>query len=243
MSDYSEELRVGKEILTRVIEAYRKLRNTCRILVANLYDFNPDVDSVRVERLEEVDRFALAKYADAARRITRAYEEYDFPTVFQILNTLTTTDLSAFYVDVTKDRMYTFAARSPERRSTQTAMFHICDGLARLIAPILPVTSDDLWRHLPGTRSATVHLEEFPKVDHLLAPDIVSDWDRLLEVRGQVNGALEERRKDKVIGNSLGSHVTLNASGPIAALLERKRDYLPMLFIVSELTLNIGTAD
>ena len=243
MSDYSEELRVGKEILTRVIEAYRKIRNTCRILVANLYDFDPASDAVPIERLEPVDRYALAKYADAAQRMLRAYEAYDFPTVFQTLNTLATVDLSAFYVDVTKDRMYTFAARSPERRSTQTAMFLICDGLARLLAPILPVTADTLWEQMPGPRSASIHLEEFPKVDRLLAPDVVSVWDRLMKVREEVNAALEEKRKDKVIGNSLGASVTLSASGPIAALLEQNREHLPMLFIVSDLTLNIGPAD
>ena len=163
--------------------------------------------------------------------------------MFQTLNTLATVDLSAFYVDVTKDRMYTFAARSPERRSTQTAMFLICDGLARLLAPILPVTADTLWEHMPGPRSASVHLEEFPKVERLLAPDIVSVWDRLMKVREEVNAALEEKRKDKVIGNSLGASVTLSASGPIAALLEQNREHLPMLFIVSDLTLNFGPAD
>jgi len=243
MSDYSEELRVGREILTRVIEAYRKLRNTCRILVANLYDFDPDRDSVPIERLEPVDRYALAKYAAAARRILQAYEAYDFPTVFQSLNTLVTSDLSAFYVDVTKDRMYTFAARSPQRRSTQTAMYLICDGLARLTAPILPVTADDLWRFLPGRRSPSVHLERFPSVEHLEAPDVVSVWDRLMQVRDQVNAALEQQRKDKVIGNSLGARVALTASGSIAALLDRHRDHLPTLFIVSELTLTIGSME
>jgi isoleucyl-tRNA synthetase len=243
MSDYSEELRVGKEILTRVIEAYRKIRNTCRILVANLYDFDPASDAVPIERLEPVDRYALARYADAARRILQAYEAYDFPTVFQTLNTLLTVDLSAFYVDVTKDRMYTFAARSPERRSTQTAMFLICDGLARLLAPILPVTADTLWEQMPGPRSASIHLEEFPKVDRLLAPDVLGVWDRLMKVREEVNAALEEKRKNKVIGNSLGASVTLSASGPIAALLEQNRQHLPMLFIVSDLTLNFGATD
>ena len=122
-------------------------------------------------------------------------------------------------------------------------MYLMCDGLARLIAPILPVTADDLWRNMPGQRSASVHLEEFPKVDDLLAPDIVSVVGPADEVRDQVNAALEEKRKEKVIGNSLGASVTLSASGPIAALLEQNREYLPMLFIVSDLTLNFGAAD
>ena len=242
-TEFTEELRVSKEILTRVIEAYRKLRNTCRILVANLYDFDPATDSVPLEQLDAIDRFSLARFAEAAKRTRAGYDAYDFSTASQTLSMLATVDLSAFYVDVTKDRMYTLGARSHERRSTQTAMYLMCDGLARLIAPILPVTADDLWRNMPGQRSASVHLEEFPKVDHLLAPDLVATWDRLMQVRETVNAALEEKRKHKVIGNSLGASVTLSASGPIAALLEQNRDDLPMLFIVSDLTLNIGSAD
>ena len=241
-TEFTEELRVSKEILTRVVDSYRKLRNTCRILVANLYDFDPAVDSVPITKLDALDRYALARFAAAAKRARDAYETYDFSTVTQTLNMLATIDLSAFYVDVTKDRMYTLGARSRERRSTQTAMYMICDGLARLLAPILPVTADDLWRHMPGPRSESIHLEAFPNVDHLLAPDVVAVWDRLMEVRDQVNAALEDKRKNKVIGNSLGASVTLTATGPIAALLEEYRDQLPTLFIVSDLTLNLGEA-
>ena len=242
-SDYSEELRVSKEILTRVVDAYRKLRNTCRILAANLYDFDPVADTVAVEHLDPVDRFALARYAEAAQRILRAYEDYDFTTVFQTLNTLATVDLSAFYVDVTKDRMYTLGARSQERRSTQTTMYLICDGLARLLAPILPVTADQLWLHLPGERSPSVHLEEFPRVERFLSPDLVGTWERLLRVREQVTAALEQKRKDKVIGSPLEARVVLTASGPVAALLEQHRAQLPMLFIVSDLALHVGSPD
>ena len=242
-TEFTEELRVSKEILTRVVDSYRKLRNTCRILVANLYDFDPAVDSVPITKLDALDRYALARFAAAAKRARDAYETYDFSTVTQTLNMLATIDLSAFYVDVTKDRMYTLGARSRERRSTQTAMYMICDGLARLLAPILPVTADDLWRHMPGPRSESIHLEAFPNVDHLLAPDVVAVWDRLMEVRDQVNAALEDKRKNKVIGNSLGASVTLTATGPIAALLEEYRDQLPTLFIVSDLTLNLGEAE
>ncbi|HKC55485.1 MAG TPA: class I tRNA ligase family protein, partial [Vicinamibacterales bacterium] len=241
-TEFTEELRVSKEILTRVVDTYRKLRNTCRILVGNLYDFDPLVDRMPIDQLDAIDRYALARFAGAARRTLAAYDEYEFATASQTLNMLATVDLSAFYVDVTKDRMYTLGARSRERRSTQTAMFLMCDGLARLLAPILPVTADDLWRHMPGQRSASVHLEDFPKVDDLLAPELVADWDRLMQVRDTVNAALEDKRKDKVIGNSLGASVSLTATGPIAALLERYREHLPMLFIVSDLTLNLGEA-
>ena len=243
MVDYGEEIRLGPEILSRVVEAYRKLRNTCRILVANLYDLDPAVDLVPYERLEPVDRYALGRYADAAQRIVRAYEEYDFQTVFQTLNALVTTDLSAFYIDVTKDRMYTFGVRSHSRRSAQTVMYLISDGLARLLAPILSVTADELWRFMPGQRSASVHLEEFPNVDRFIDRDLMASWDRLMKVRDEVNAALEQKRKDKVIGNSLGARVTITATGPVGTLLEQHRRDLPMLFIVSDLELRAGSPE
>jgi isoleucyl-tRNA synthetase len=237
MSDYSEELRVSKEILTRVVDAYRKLRNTCRILAANLYDFDPATDAVPVEQLDEVDRFALSRYADVAERVQKAFAAYDFADGAKLLNQLATVDLSAFYVDVTKDRMYTFGAASHARRSTQTVMFHICDGLARLLAPILPVTADDLWRNLPGARSESVHLELFASVDGFTDRELMTRWEQLLDVRAAVNAALEEKRKSKEIGTSLGAHVTVAAGGQLASLLERYQRELPMLFIVSEVTL------
>src|SRR5688572_14402030 len=216
MSDYSEELRVSKEILTRVVDAYRKLRNTCRILAANLYDFDPATDTVPTDQLDAVDRFALSQYADIAERVKAGYAAYYFADAAKLLNHLATVSLSAFYVDVTKDRMYTFAAASHARRSTQTVMFQICDGLARLLAPILPVTADDLWSHLPGSRSESVHLEQFTPVAHLVDAPLMATWERLLAVRADVNAALEEKRKTKEIGTSLGARVTLTANGPIA---------------------------
>ncbi|OFW13318.1 MAG: isoleucine--tRNA ligase [Acidobacteria bacterium RIFCSPLOWO2_02_FULL_67_21] len=242
-TEFTEELRVSKEILTRVVDAYRKLRNTCRILVANLYDFDPAADQVPLEALEAVDRYAVARYAEAAARILRAYDEYDFSTASKTLNALATVHLSAFYVDVTKDRMYTLGARSPQRRSTQTAMYVICDGLARLLAPILPVTADELWRHAPGRRSASVHLEDFPTLEGLADAGLLATWDRLLGIRETVNAALEQKRKDKVIGNSLGAHVALQAEGPVGRLLEEHRAGLPTLFIVSSVELKTGAFD
>src|SRR6185503_11939156 len=142
MSDFREELRVGKQILARTIEAYRKIRNTLRYLVSNLYDFDPSADRLPLARLQEVDRFAVARYGTMAASVLAAYERYDYPAIFQTVNQFVTVDLSAFYADVSKDRLYTFAAASDERRSAQTAMSIMADGLARLLAPILPVTSD-----------------------------------------------------------------------------------------------------
>ena len=238
MSDFREELRVGKQILQRVIEAYRKIRNTLRYLASNLYDFDP-ADAVPVDRLQDVDRYILSRYGEAAAAIVRGYENYDYPAIFQTVNQFLTVELSAFYADVSKDRLYTFAAASPERRSAQTAMFVMADGLARLLAPILPVTADELWKHLPGEREASVHIVTFPKDAGLLAnADLDREWARLREIRDEVNRALEAARQGKVIGTSLAAHVALTAGGEAAALLQRHTADLPMLFIASQVTLD-----
>jgi isoleucyl-tRNA synthetase len=238
MVDYREEVRVGKQILARVVEAYRKIRNTCRYLLANLYDFDPAAHLVGHADLQEVDRYALARYGAVAQAALKAYAEYDFPTIFQRVNHLITVDLSAFYADVSKDRLYTFAAGSRERRSAQSAMFIIVEGLVRLLAPILPVTTDELWLRMPGKREESVHVAEFPAaeaINRLVDPQLVARWERLISVRDAVNAALELKRQDKTIGTSLGAQVKLQAGGPTAALLEEYRDELPMLFIVSSI--------
>jgi len=153
-------------------------------------------------------------------------------------------DLSAFYADVSKDRLYTFAAASPERRSAQTAMYLIADGLTRLLAPILPVTTEELWRHLPGTREESVHLAEFPRdAEALVDPALLERWDQFMRIRDDVNRALEAARQAKTIGNSLGARVVLRARGTDAALLERYRDDLAMLFIVSQADLERADGD
>jgi isoleucyl-tRNA synthetase len=197
--------------------------------------------------MQEVDRYALARYADVAQDVLDAYDAYDFPTIFQRINQLATVDLSAFYADVSKDRLYTFASGSPERRSAQTAMYLIADGLARVLAPILPVTADEMWRHLPGAREGSVHIAEFPirqAVEALADPPLVARWKRLIEIRDDVNRALESARQGKAIGNSLGARVSLRAGGPTAALLQQYHDDLPMLLIVSQVTLEAtGSAE
>jgi len=245
-SDYQEEIRVGKEILTRVAEAYRKLRNTMRYLLANLYDFDPAVDSVPDAQLEEVDRYILARYADVARRVLTAYEEYEFGAVSQLLVQFATVDLSSFYNDISKDRLYTFATRSNARRSAQTAMYLMADGLTRLMAPILSFTADELWRFLPGTREESVHVAVFPSAAELARfqdDDLVNRWKQLVDVREQVLAEIEPLRKNKQIGSSLQAKVVLSAAPAELALLERYLRELPMLFIVSDVELRPAPTD
>ena len=246
MSDYQEETRVSKEILARVAEAYRKIRNTLRFLQSNLYDFDPVRDRVDRAQLEEVDRYILARYADVSRRILKAYDEYDYSTIFQTVNAFMTVDLSAFYADVSKDRLYTFAAGSKERRSAQTAMYIMVDGLARLLAPILSFSADELWRYLPGKREASVHLALFPAkadLELLRDPELVARWERLIKVRDRVLAEIEPLRKDKQIGSSLQARVVLSGGGDEMALLKAHADELPMLFIVSEVELRPAIGD
>ena len=239
-TDYTQELRLGREILARVSEAYRKIRNTMRYLLGNLYDFDPATDLVDPARMEEVDRYILAKYADLALRVVAAYDAYDYGTIFQELNTFTTVDLSAFYNDISKDRMYTFAAKSPERRSGQSAMYLIADGLTRLMAPILSFTADELWRHLPGRREESVHIAVFPSgvtLVPLVDRALLDRWRRLLNVREQVLAALEPLRKQKVIGSSLQARVGLTAAPNDREFLRTYEALLPTLFIVSQVDL------
>jgi isoleucyl-tRNA synthetase len=243
MADYTQEIRLSQEILARAVEAYRKIRNTFRYLISNLYDFDPARDAVPTSELQEVDRYALAKYGQTAKRMADAYDGYDYQAIFHTLNTLLTVDLSAFYLDVSKDRLYTLGANSRARRSAQTAIYQIADGLTRLVAPILSMTADEVWRHLPGSREGSVHLALFPtgaELDRLLAPDLIERWSRLIEVRDRVNAALEEARQQKTIGNSLSARVDLLAIGEEAELLYRYRDDLPMLFIASQVNLRKG---
>ena len=224
MVDYTEEVRLGKQILARTVEAYRKIRNTVRYLAANLYDFDPSTDLVPHADLLEVDRYALARYADAAVKMRAAYERFDFQTIFHELNRLAVVDLSAFYFDVSKDRLYTFGAASLARRSAQTAMYLMADGLARLLAPILPVTADELWRVLPGTRESSVHVALFAEGVEAWQDDaLVSRYATRLEIRDLVNAKLEEQRQAKVIGTSLEASITLAGTGRFADALNGLR--------------------
>jgi isoleucyl-tRNA synthetase len=246
MGDYTQEIRLSKEILARAIEAYRKLRNTVRILVANLYDFDPAADRIETSALEEVDRYILARYAELANRVKEAYAAYDYPTVFQAVNQFVTVDLSAFYVDISKDRLYTLAARSRERRSGQTTMYVIADGLTRLMAPIVPFSTDELWRFLPGTRDESVHIAVFPtdaELKPLVDGELLDRWAKLIALRDEVLAAIEPLRKDKKIGSSLQARAIIATAEDEKSFVAGYLAQLPTLFIVSEVELRPRAGD
>ena len=163
--DYRDDDPISEEILARCADAYRKVRNTARYLISNLYDFDPDADGLPVERLEPLDRWALAQTRELSRRIVAAYESYEFHLVYHLLVNFCATTLSAFYCDILKDRLYASAAGSPERRSAQTALSRIARALASLAAPVLAFTADEIWSALPGKKEESVHLARFESLD------------------------------------------------------------------------------
>ena len=237
--DYTEDIRVSMEILDRIADAYRRIRNTFRFLLGNLYDFEPRRDRQPYARLEEVDRFVLDRLARLIDRVTRAYEQYQFHTVFHSIHNFCAVDLSALYLDVIKDRLYTSAPGDPRRRAAQTACYEVFAALARLMAPLMTFTAEEAWRFQPGGRSESVHLERFPEVPlEWLDDTLKREWDRLLEVRREVAKALELARARKLIGSGLEASVRI-ASAPedLPALLRAKQDVLQMLFIVSRVEL------
>ncbi len=234
--DYTEDIRISEEILTRLADAYRRIRNTYRFLLGNLADFEPARDRQSYARLDEVDRWILARLGRLVARVEKAYAEYSFHTVFHSVHNFCAVDLSAQYLDIVKDRLYTFAADDPRRRAAQTACHDIFSALARLMAPILTFTSEEAWGHLPGRSRESVHLELFPEVPReWLDERLEREWDRLLEVRREVAKALETARHQGGIGGNLEARVVfVSAPEDLPALLRDKRALLATLFIVSQ---------
>jgi len=236
-SDYMEDLRCSDEILQRVAEGYRKLRNTARYALGNLDGFDTARDSVADEELLEIDRWALSELDVVISKVRKAYEAYEFHLVYQALYEFCTVTLSARYFDILKDRLYTFAPRNPTRRSAQTTLFRIADSLARMLATILVFTADEIWENLPGARAASVHLAELPSASGERDEKLAARWNQLFEIRDKVLGALEEARVAKTIGSSLEAAVEIKAAGRTFELLESYRDDLRYLFIVSQVSL------
>jgi isoleucyl-tRNA synthetase len=246
-SDYQEDVRMSDEILRRLVDAYRKLRNTARYALGNIGDFDPELDRVDESEMWEIDRWALEMTDEVTRKVVEAYGRFDYTTVYHALYNYATVTLSAVYIDILKDRLYTFAPKSAGRRSAQTALYEVVDRFARLLAPILAFTADEIWEALPGKgRAASVHLAEFPKAEAREGgKELLARWGRLLEIRSAVQKALEEKRNEKVIGASLEARVTLRAGGDTLRLLREYEAQLPAIFIVSQVALeeaSVGAA-
>jgi isoleucyl-tRNA synthetase len=237
--DYTQDIRVSMEILDRLADAYRRMRNTFRFLLGNLGDFDPARDRQSYARLDEVDRWVLDRLARLIDRVRRAYDGYEFHTVFHSVHNFCAVDLSALYLDIIKDRLYTSLPDDPRRRAAQTVCYDIFSALTRLLAPILTFTCEEAWRHMSGTHGESVHLERFPEAPREWLDDrLKQDWDRLLEVRREVAKALETARAGKLIGSGLEASVRIaNAPEDLPALLRAKGELLPTAFIVSRVEL------
>jgi isoleucyl-tRNA synthetase len=239
-SNYFDDMRGSDEILQRVTDGYRKLRNTARFALGNLDGFDPARDSVPVEEMEEIDRWALADLDRVMRKVLAAYASYEFHNVYHALYNFATVTLSARYFDIIKDRLYTFAPRNHARRSAQTALLRIADALARMLAPILVFTADEIWENLPDRSEASIHLCEFPTASRKSDDSLLTSWEGLFAIRDDVLRALEEARVAKRIGSSLEAKVTLEASGSALELLQKHQKDLRYLFIVSQVELREG---
>ncbi len=241
--DYRDDIRISPDILKRLSEAYRRIRNTCRFLLGNLNDFDPQAHAVAVEDMDELDRFALHQLQDLVQKVRSAYERFEFHRVYHALHNYCVVDLSAFYLDILKDRLYTSPADSPARRSAQTVLHEILTTLLKLMAPVLSFTAEEAWWHLPGHHGETIHLEAFPDVKTSYQDMALNErWEKILKLRGDVQRALEGARQAKVIGHPLDAMVGLVLPEEMRTMLAGQEDLLRSVFIVSQVAFIDGDA-
>ncbi len=244
--DFREDVVGSERLMQAVAENYRKIRNTFKNMLGNLHGFDPQHDAVPFDQLQALDQYMLRQTAALVADVKRWYAEFAFHRIYQRVINFCVVDLSAFYFDVLKDRLYTYAPNSVGRRAAQTSMWKIAEALVRLVAPIMSFTTEEVWQYLPAirNRAESVHLEQFSEAREILGPDVPvddpqqrEDFTTLLAVREEVLKALEQARNQKVIGSGLEAQVKLSAADPVSLVLGRYIDQLRYLFIVSTVTL------
>ena len=239
-ADYRDDIRISDSILKQLSDAYRRIRNTSRFMLGNLEDFHPEVDAVPYADLQDIDRYILHRLQQLVTRTRKAYETYEFHIIYHALHNFCVLDLSAFYLDILKDRLYTSPPASPERRGAQTVMHHLLSAMARMMAPILAFTADEIWQHMPDwpDKAANVHFAALPDLNGDWMDDVLAaKWGKMLAIRGEVTKALENARVNKLIGHPLDAALTLSADGEIYEVLKEYRSQLQRLFIVSQVSL------
>ncbi|MBO5852577.1 MAG: isoleucine--tRNA ligase [Clostridia bacterium] len=242
-SDYHADIRVSNDILKQLSEIYRKIRNTARFILGNISDFNPNTDLVADANLEEIDHWALMRLDQVVKTCREAYENFEYHIIFHAIHNFCVIDMSNFYLDVLKDRLYVEAKDSATRRAAQTAMYKILDTIARLVSPILAFTADEIWQFMPHTSDVDarhVVYNSIPEAKGEYDEAFMSRWDKIHEMRDDVKKALELARADKVIGASLDAKVTLYAEGEMYDFAESVKDILPTVFMVSDFELLKG---
>ncbi len=242
-SDYHADIRVSNDILKQLSEAYRKIRNTARFVLGCIGDFNPDTDSVEDSAFTEIDRFALERLNELVATCRKAYDNFEYHLIFHAIHNFCVLDMSNFYLDVLKDRLYVENKNSVTRRAAQTAIYRILDTLTLLIAPILAFTSDEIWQFMPHSSdrdARNVMFNDMPEAKETADSELLARWDKIHTVRDDVKKALELARSEKVIGASLDASVTIFADGETYDFLTSISDILPGVLIVSELKIVKG---
>ncbi|MBU0992918.1 MAG: isoleucine--tRNA ligase [Proteobacteria bacterium] len=236
-SDYRDDVRISDNILRQLSDAYRRIRNTCRYMLGNLNDFQPENDFVSYEDMHDIDKFILHRLEGLVTKVRKAYDSYEFHVIYHTLFNFCTLDLSSFYLDIIKDRLYTSPPASVARRSAQTVMHYLIDALTRMMAPILPFTADEVWACMPayGNKEESIHLAAFAEnheafKNHALA----SKWEEILNVRGEVTKALEKARVNKLIGHPLDASITISLPSSLFDILDEYKNDLRSIFIVSD---------
>lgn len=237
-ADYKADIRISDNILKQLSEVYRKIRNTFRYILGNIHDFNPDTDMLEFAEMQELDRWALLRLEEVKEKVTQAYNEYEFHVLYHTIHNYCTIDLSAYYLDILKDRLYSSKPDSKERRSAQSAMYQILVDLAVMMTPILSFTTEETWQYLPKQANMpvdSIQMMAWPtakpeRIDAKLA----EKWASFFQVRGEITKVLEGARRDKTIGHSLDAKVKLYATGLIYDLLKAVETELPTLLIVSQ---------
>jgi isoleucyl-tRNA synthetase len=232
-TDYRHEVSISEEIIKRNADAYRRIRNTARFMLANLFDFVPEENLLEAKQLVELDRWAIKRSQELQEEIKEAYKNYHFHVIYQKIHNFCAVDMGSFYLDVIKDRQYTTPKNSLARRSCQTAMYHIVQALTRWLAPILSFTADEIWQFIPGKQSESVFLEQWSEQWPQIETMDMMFWQQLQAVRNEVNKALENQRKEAVIGSALAAEVTLYAGEQLYPVLSRLGEELRFVLITS----------
>ncbi|MDR3566841.1 MAG: isoleucine--tRNA ligase [Syntrophobacteraceae bacterium] len=241
--DYRDDVRISQDILKRLSEAYRRIRNTCRFLLGNLYDFDPATHSVPREQMVELDRFALHQLQDLVEKVRQGYERFEFHRVYYALQNYCVVDLSSFYLDILKDRLYTSGAESTARRSAQTVIHTILNTLVRLMAPVLSFTAEEIWLRMEREGEPSVHLLAFPEPDPSLKDEqLAARWEKILALKNDVLRALEAARRDKTIGHPLDAWVRLALPPEFAGEFAGCEELLRAVFIVSKVSIEPESA-
>ena len=242
-SDYRDDIRISENILKQLSDSYRRIRNTCRFMLGNLSDYAPETDRVPYKSMPDIDKFALHKLQELIEKTLKAYETFEFHVIYHALHNYCTLDLSAFYLDILKDRLYTSLPQSIERRSVQTVMHTILDSVVRIMAPVLSFTAEEIWKFMPDMKEkeSSVHLSSLPKITESRKDEkLAQKWETIIKVRGEVTKALEEARAKKKIGHSLDAVVTISVNEELYNELYPYKEDLKTIFIISGASLVKG---